>query len=95
MRAQERCCKAGWAREVIGEMAGEMVGGRGEVREGRRMGEMKGLEVVVRVGEYRVGVGVWYLRPSQPGHFSKRVDDLVTCWPYQSCWNIWGPPLEV
>ena len=76
-------------------MAGEMVGGRGEVREGRRMGEMKGLEQVVSVGERRVGWVVRYLRPSQPGHFSKRVDDLVTCWPYQSRWNIWGPPLEV
>ena len=46
MRAQERCCRAGWAREVIGEMAGETAGGRCEVREGRRMGEMKGLEFV-------------------------------------------------
>ena len=46
MRAQERCCSAGWAREVIGEMMGEMVGGRGEVREGWRIGEMKGLGLV-------------------------------------------------
>lgn len=46
MRAQERCCRAGCAREVIGEMTGEMVGGRGEVREGRRIGEMKGLGLV-------------------------------------------------
>jgi hypothetical protein len=37
---------AGCAREVMGEMTGEMVGGSGEVREGRRMGDMNGLQTV-------------------------------------------------
>ena len=42
-RAQERCWRAGWAREVIGEMTGSMLGGRGEATDGRRIGEMNGL----------------------------------------------------
>lgn len=37
---------AGCAREVMGEMTGEMVGGSGEMREGRRMGDMNGLQTV-------------------------------------------------
>ena len=45
MRAQERCEMEGWAREVIGEIMGLIVAGRGDV-VGRRMGEMKGLEDV-------------------------------------------------
>jgi hypothetical protein len=43
MRAQERCWRAGWARDVIGEMTGSILGGRGETTDGRRMGEMNGL----------------------------------------------------
>jgi hypothetical protein len=37
---------AGCAREVMGEMTGEMAGGSGEVMEGRRMGDMNGLQAV-------------------------------------------------
>lgn len=46
MRAQERCWSAGCARDVIGEMTGSMLGGRGETTDGRRMGEMNGLRVL-------------------------------------------------
>lgn len=37
---------AGCAREVMGEMTGEIAGGSSEVREGRRMGDMNGLRAV-------------------------------------------------
>ena len=43
MRAQERCGIEGWARDVIAEIAGLIVGGRGEGLPGCSMGEMKGL----------------------------------------------------
>src|SRR5271170_3544194 len=49
MRAHERCCIDGCAREVIGAMTGFMVGGSVDVADGCRMGDTKGLVALVKV----------------------------------------------